>query len=45
MYIFEISYLEFIKKTSISKKHTLVHMAMLRNIQGYVNIKLIDKIL
>ena len=24
MYIFEISYLEFIKKTSVSKKHTLM---------------------
>ena len=27
MYTFEQSYLEFILKTSISKKHTLVHTA------------------
>ena len=41
MYIFEISYLEFIKKTSISKKHTLMYNTKAQNIKkiGEVSVE------
>ena len=37
MYIFEISYLEFIKKTSISKKHTLIAKYHRKNLNNRSN--------